>query len=197
MSPLASLNDVFAALKQALEPERLRWYVFGAQAVLAHGLPRLTADVDVTIDPEGRDNASILRLLATASIRSRAPELPELVATSRLLPLVHDPSRIAVDVVLAGPGIEQDFLARAVVVDLAGVQVPVLCPEDLIATKAVAGRRKDTEDILGVLAQQGARLDVASLRRTLAAFDEALEEPRATRTFDRVFRRHLRRTEKA
>ena len=26
-----------------------RWYVFGAQAVTAHGVPRLSADVDVTL----------------------------------------------------------------------------------------------------------------------------------------------------
>jgi hypothetical protein len=26
-----------------------RWYVFGAQAVIAYGVPRLSADVDVTI----------------------------------------------------------------------------------------------------------------------------------------------------
>ena len=26
-----------------------RWYVFGAQAVIAYGVPRLSADVDVTL----------------------------------------------------------------------------------------------------------------------------------------------------
>ncbi|MBK5296612.1 MAG: hypothetical protein JJE40_05580 [Vicinamibacteria bacterium] len=26
-----------------------RWYVFGAQAVIAYGVPRLSADVDVTV----------------------------------------------------------------------------------------------------------------------------------------------------
>jgi len=26
-----------------------RWYVFGAQAVVAYGVPRLSADVDVTL----------------------------------------------------------------------------------------------------------------------------------------------------
>ncbi|HUP47620.1 MAG TPA: hypothetical protein VNA04_02405 [Thermoanaerobaculia bacterium] len=27
-----------------------RWYLFGAQAVIAHGVPRLSADVDVTLE---------------------------------------------------------------------------------------------------------------------------------------------------
>jgi len=26
-----------------------RWYVFGAQAVIAYGVPRLSADVDITV----------------------------------------------------------------------------------------------------------------------------------------------------
>ena len=29
-----------------------RWYVFGAQAVIAYGVPRLSADVDVTVKLE-------------------------------------------------------------------------------------------------------------------------------------------------
>jgi len=77
-------------------------------------------------------------------------------------------------------------------VDLSGVLVPVLCVEDLIATKVVAGRRKDREDILGILAQRGAALDVDQLRRVLVAFDEGLEEPRAVARFERIHRVFLR-----
>jgi len=39
--------ELLAALASTLERWG-RWYVFGAQAVIAHGVPRLSADVDVT-----------------------------------------------------------------------------------------------------------------------------------------------------
>ncbi len=40
--------DLLSDLKKALENLGLRWYLFGAQAVVVHGRPRLTEDVDVT-----------------------------------------------------------------------------------------------------------------------------------------------------
>ena len=75
--------------------------------------------------------------------------------------------------------------------DLSGVVVPVLSVEDLIATKVVAGRRKDRQDILGIL-QQGRTIDLVRLRATLAAFDAGLDGPRATETFERIHNSFVR-----
>lgn len=184
----ASVVDVFRAVERATARASLRWYVFGAQAVLAYGAPRLTADVDVTIDPLELGAPAVLRLLAEEGIAPRDPSFADALASSRLLPLIHEPSRIAVDVVLAGSGIEQDFLARVCLVDLGGVRVPLLCVEDLIATKVVAGRRKDREDVLGILREQAEKLDRKLLHEVLALFDESLEEPRAVRRFEALER---------
>ena len=47
-------------------------------------------------------------------------------------------SELPLDLVLAGPGLEQEFLEdRAVLVDVAGTAVPFISPEDLIATKTL------------------------------------------------------------
>jgi hypothetical protein len=44
-----AIPRVLADLSRAFRAEGVRWYVFGAQAVAALGVPRLTADVDVTV----------------------------------------------------------------------------------------------------------------------------------------------------
>jgi Nucleotidyltransferase of unknown function (DUF6036) len=182
--------DVFRSLAKVLSGSGLRWYVFGAQAVLAYGFPRLTADIDVTIDDgELNDgNATILSILNAGGIVSRAPGFEEMLRSTRLLPLVHAKTGIAIDAVLAAKGIEQDFLSRAVTLSLGGVDVPVLSVEDLIATKVIAGRRKDREDVLGILQRQADNLDMERLRITLRELDDALEEPRATASFERIHR---------
>jgi Nucleotidyltransferase of unknown function (DUF6036) len=184
----ASVLEVFRAVASAAACAPFRWYLFGAQAVLAYGAPRLTADVDVTIEPGKLEPRDILRWLKDADIRARDESFVEALERSRLLPLVHAPSGIAVDVVLASGGIEQDFLARARLLDIGGVSVPVLSVEDLIATKVVAGRRKDREDVLGILREQGARVDRDQLRAVLELFDQSLDEPRAVRAFERLER---------
>ncbi len=52
--------------------------------------------------------------------------------------------------------------------------VPVLTAEDLIVTKVLAGRPKDVEDIRGVLAERGERLDLARIRDVLHMLEQAL-----------------------
>lgn len=49
-SSTTRVTALLADLGKALAALRLRWYLFGAQAVIVHGAGRLTADVDVTLD---------------------------------------------------------------------------------------------------------------------------------------------------
>ena len=41
--------EVLAALAKVLHKRKIRWYVFGAQAAVVYGSPRMTMDVDVTV----------------------------------------------------------------------------------------------------------------------------------------------------
>ena len=77
---------------------------------------------------------------------------------------------------LGGPGLEDDFLARAVRVDVGGVMVPVLAAEDLTVTKVLAGRPKDVEVVRGVLAERGERLDLVRIRDVLRMLEQSLSQ---------------------
>jgi hypothetical protein len=155
---------IFADLSRALTG--YRWYVFGAQAAVTYGRPRLTADVDVTVEslagPEGPER--LVKAMAGAGFALRLPGLRGVLEQARVLPLVHAQSGVPVDVVLAGPGLEEEFLSRARLTDVGGVQVPMISPEDLVATKLLAARPKDLEDVAGVLGEQLGRLDLAHVR---------------------------------
>jgi hypothetical protein len=150
------------------------WYVFGAQAVLIWGRPRLTTDVDVTVRLGHVGTDVLVSALEEDGFDLRIRATPEFVWQARVLPLVHQPSGFALDVVLAGPGLEDDFLLRAVVVDVGGTPIPVISPEDLVVTKVLAGRSKDIDDIRGVLAERGDRLDIPQVRATLRMLEGAL-----------------------
>jgi hypothetical protein len=50
--------------------------------------------------------------------------------------------------------------------------VPVISVEDLIALKVLAGRRKDLEDVRGVLVAQAGRVDLDRTRAVLAVFQQ-------------------------
>ena len=98
----------------------------------------------------------------------------DFIRRTRVLPLVHVATGMPVDIVLAGPGLEQEFLANARDLSMAGVNVPVISPEDLIVTKILAGRPKDMDDVDGILRGQLPSLDLTAPRRFLALLEEAL-----------------------
>ncbi|MFO0568452.1 MAG: nucleotidyltransferase [Polyangiaceae bacterium] len=162
-----------------------RWYVFGAQAVVAYGRPRMTGDVDVTVDVGRSSTRDLLRALGERSFRMRFDPTDEHLASTRLLPMIHERTRMPVDVVLARSELQAEFLRRSRAVDIGGHSVPVISAEDLIVTKVLAGRRKDLEDIRGVLLTQWDALDFEYVDRLLTALEDANQDPRLRRRLAR------------
>jgi hypothetical protein len=174
VSETSALASVLAAVAAVLRTKGLRWYVFGAQAVLAYGRPRLTADLDITVSVAIEQVPDLVSSLAAAGLRLQPQATDDFVRRTHVLPFVHEATGIPVDIVLAGPGLEEEFLANARELDLAGVTVPVISPEDLVVTKILAGRPKDLDDIAGILREQLPTLDLDRCRRLLSMLQEAL-----------------------
>jgi hypothetical protein len=169
-SPFAA---ALADLKTALAAIRVEWYLFGAQAALVHGAARVTADIDVTLRLGTVTPARLAKTLERHGFELRVDD-PAFVRTTRVLPVLHLRTNVPVDLVLAGPGLEEAFLERAVVHDLGGVAVRVARAEDLVVMKILAGRAKDLEDIAAIVAARGADLDASEISSTLAMVESAL-----------------------
>jgi hypothetical protein len=174
------------------EPE-LSWYLFGAQAAIVWGSPRLSADVDVTalIDPGAL--ADYLDAMTRSGFDVVFSD-SEFVDRTRVLLFVHRASRMPLDVVLAGPGLEEEFLRRAIHIDIDGTPVPVITPEDLIVTKVLAGRAKDIEDVRGVMHEQRASLDVERVRTLLGLLEHALGQGDLLPVFETEWRERKQET---
>jgi len=174
-SPASAPAELLRALAAVLAEHGHAWYVFGAQAVLVWGRPRFTADVDVTVRLVPEDPERFVAAMVRSGFSIRFAAGNDFVRRTRVLPFVHEASGWPLDVVLAGPGLEERFLNRAVFVDLGDdLRVPVLSAEDLIVTKVLAGRPNDLEDIRGILRERLERLDLADVRQTLKDLEEAL-----------------------
>jgi len=189
-SPLAEL---LAALGQVFGDLGLRWYLFGAQAAILHGAARLTADVDVTAELGSRPTVELVDALTGAGFDLRVADAAGFVERTRVLPMVHRATAIPVDVVLAGPGLEELFLSRATERSIGDVRVFLLAAEDLVATKILAGRPKDIEDAASVVRTQGERLNVDLIRTTLSLLERALDRSDLLPELERVLERGHRR----
>lgn len=174
VSDSSPTDSLLAHLAGVLSQRAVPWYLFGAQAVVLWGRPRLTADFDVTVRLPDGDLSAFVADMAEAGFQLRVPDAQEFVRRARVLPFVHAPSGVPLDLVLAGPGLEEEFLRRVRWMAIAGRQIPVISPEDLLITKVLAGRPKDIEDVQGVLAAQAGTLDLGWVREALGMLEQAL-----------------------
>ncbi len=179
----AELLTAFAAV---MRRRRIPWYVFGAQAVVSYGPPRMTGDVDITIKVDRAKIPALLRDLESVRFKVAVPGFEMHVLETRVLPLVHEPTGMPLDLVFAGPGIEDEFFARKRSVDVGGVRVPMIGVEDLIVTKILASRSKDLDDVRGILGERSATLDLVQIRNVLRMLERALDQSDLAPVFERL-----------
>jgi hypothetical protein len=186
-TPPQPVADLLAALERALRALGVRWFLFGAQAAVLYGAARLSADVDVTVDLGVRSLSDIAAALA-AEFEPRVTDPVQFGTETHVMPYVHRASRMPLDVVIAGPGLEEQFFAGAHVQIVGDVRVPVVSAEDLVAMKILAGRPTDLEDATAVVRTRRAQIDVERIRGTLRALEAALARRDLLVVFDGMVR---------
>lgn len=170
-----ALEGALTAFADLAERLGLRWYVFGAQAVNLYGYPRTTADLDVTIDLGQLTPRALVAQLDKAGFSARFTD-DAFIRLTRVIPVVHRATKLPVDLVIAGPGLEQQFLDEVELQWVGDRRVPVLSPENLVVTKLLAARPKDLEDVRQLVASRGSSLDHRRIEQLLALLEQALDQ---------------------
>ena len=161
------------AVIQALNRAEARYLVAGGLAVVAHGLVRFTADIDLILDPEPDAMRRAITALSGLGYRPRAPvEFAEFADPVKrrqwgrekglTVFSAYSPEHQATEVDLFVE-IPLDFeraYARAVRLELApGFLGTFVGLADLIEMKRAAGRPQDLQDIEGLESLQEAEGD--------------------------------------
>ena len=138
---LQELLPLFASLNS----HNARYLVIGGVAAISYGVPRLTLDVDLLIEPTGENAVAVLEAFGAAGLGTAALTTPaDLLATE--ITVFQD--RVRIDVQTRTPGIEfSAAYARRKELVIERVTVPLLSLSDLIASKKAAGRPRDLEDV--------------------------------------------------
>ena len=186
--PVAPLPD----LVEWWQSEHVPGLVIGGLAVALLARPRVTRDVDALVLLAEERWPAFVDAGSEFGFVPRQPDTLSFAQEARVLLLRHQPTGIDVDVVLGCLPFEEEAVARATTVEVAGVSVPLPTPEDLIVMKAVAHRDQDLLDIDGLLAAHLA-LDLRRVRRWVRAFADALETPQLYDDLEQRLRRRPRR----
>jgi hypothetical protein len=168
--PTPDFAGLIARLAAELEARRIPFMLIGGQAVLLHGEPRLTQDVDVTLGV-GPDRIQDLLDACEVLALHPLPDDPRAFARETfVLPAAEPATGGRVDLIFSTTPYEAQAIERAVLVDLGSRRVPFATAEDLLLHKLFAGRPRDLEDAAGVVRRKGPELDWGYLERWAREF---------------------------
>jgi hypothetical protein len=139
--------------------------------------------VTPALEPDAPDRFVVDMTAAGFSLRVADPDF---VRRTRVMPFIHTPTAMPLDIVLAGSGLEDEFLARARQTQVHGTTLPVIDLGDLIIAKVLAGRPKDIDDACALWRLHGRTVDADRIRHTLRLLEEALAQGDLLSTFERL-----------
>lgn len=168
--PPPDFSAFIAGLARELTRRQLPFMLIGGQAVLLHGQPRLTEDIDITLGVDPSQFRIVQEVCATLGLEPLPQDVAAFVQDTFVLPARHPETAIRVDFIFSTTPYERQAIERAVHVTLERVAVPFAAAEDLIIHKLFAGRPRDIEDAVGVARRQGGALDWAYIEQWAREF---------------------------
>ncbi len=181
---MTSLTRALEELQDWLRGQEIPFMVIGGIANLIWGEPRLTQDIDITVEvPEGKINELVAKLSEVFKV---LPESPlSFVKAVRVIPI--EVEGVRADLILAGTKYEREAIERVIDMSFGGVKVRICTPEDLIIHKAISERERDWEDIEGILLRKGNDLDKTYLMGWLHQFAQVIERPDIPKRFESMW----------
>lgn len=160
--------------------------MIGGVAVIARGVARFTADIDVTVAAADLDVATLLRALGRERIKPRIADWQDLLQRAQVLLLVHEPTGIDVDLSMAWLPFESDAIANAELVRFGGTPIRAVTPTALVIYKLIAHRPQDLMDVERLLAIHD--IDSRQVNRVLTELADHLDGPDRLATFQSLRR---------
>jgi hypothetical protein len=162
---VAATESDFDLVFAALARRDVRYLVVGGVAVVLHGVPRFTADIDLVLALDGANVLAALEALSGLGYQPRAP-VPLLGFADPALRRAWiedkgltvfglwspDHPATEIDLFIEEPFPFEEAFARATWIDLGQNGVTVASIADLISLKRRADRPKDREDVERLLA---------------------------------------------
>lgn len=163
----------------ALDGLSIPYMIIGGQAVLLHGEPRMTRDIDITV---GITTEKIHLILNAAEGIQLKPLVDpnDFTLQTMVLPCQDPESHIRVDFIFSFSPYERQAMERVCLVEIEGVKVKFASAEDLVIHKVFAGRPRDMEDVKSVLIKNP-EMDFPYIRQWLNELSEATGESFASR----------------
>jgi hypothetical protein len=140
------MNSDFKDLLLHFNEKNIRYLVVGGYAVIKHGAPRFTGDIDIWVDTEEKNAINVYQALVDFGAPVSTLTHKDFMADGFFFQMGIPPNRIDILMSLKEMSFTECFDKK----DLSKLdigEVPFISKSDLIKAKKIAGRPKDIADV--------------------------------------------------
>jgi len=160
----------------------LPYMIIGGQAVLLYGSPRLTLDIDITLGVSVDEMKRVLNTAEGMGLEIIPQDIEAFVKRTFVLPAKDETTGIRIDLIFSFTPYEREAIERARPILFDDTPVLFASMEDVIIHKIFAGRPRDLEDAVTILAKNP-DVDRDYIRKWLKEFDRTMETTDFSRRF--------------
>jgi predicted nucleotidyltransferase len=140
------LNPDYKEMLECLSQEGVSFLLVGAYALAVYGYPRATKDIDFFVRASPANASSLMRALGRFGAPLTGISESDFTSEGIVFQIGNSPRRIDILTRISGVDFE-DAYAKRNIVNVDGLDVPVISMSDLIANKRASGRMQDLADV--------------------------------------------------
>ncbi len=140
------LNRDFQELLECFARHNVRYLVVGGWALAAHGVPRLTKDLDLWVWPQAANAQAVVDALEEFGFTDLGLVDRDFIEVDTVVQLGYPPNRV--DLLTTPTGVDfESCWDHRLDIDLEGLKVPFIGLEGLKANKRATARPQDLVDV--------------------------------------------------
>ncbi len=140
------MESEYLNLLRLFHAERVEYVIVGGYAVIAHGFPRTTGDIDILVQPTAENAARVVRALVGYGFINNEFEETDFTTTPNFLSFSKN--EVWIDLMTQLLGVTfAECAADALVIEMAGVPVRYINLSALRKAKAATSRPQDLQDL--------------------------------------------------
>ena len=171
---MPAFEALLVKISVALEQYGISYMVIGGQAVLVHGEPRFTGDIDITLGVDTDQLEKIRQVARELSLEPIQGMTDDFIRRNALLTVEEKKTGLTVDFMFSFLPYERQAIQRATLITVGSAQIRFATAEDTIIHKLFAGRALDIEDVKGIV-NMNRNLDKPYLKQWLKEFSVVTE----------------------
>ena len=158
--------EILQLVCEFLNENKIEYAIVGGVAVMYHGVPRTTVDIDIILQIEDKQILTFTEFLNSRGFSSSATDIRAAFAEKSHSTSFFKDTLLRLDIQGVNSAFDKMTLDRAIEVNLFGTLVRIGSIEDTFVNKILFQGEQDLRDALGILNRNSESLDFEYIRAT-------------------------------